>query len=548
MKVTPESVSLTSLRDTERRHIATILGSANFTDGRRMSRAGLVLGGLAVLLPAALYFNTLDHPFVYDDYGTVVGNRSIQDPTDVATLVRGNLFRSVLALSYSIDVGNWGLEPFGFHVTNIVLHMLNVALVFLLVSRAASDWRALDHGADLSRVAPAFVAGLTAVLFAAHPMMTQAVTYVSGRSEVLCGTWFLLGLLAMREGLVSRRARWIAVSLVALVLGLATKEVAAMLPAVALAYDRLLLGGSREARRRRLLRLHLPLVALMLLGAAARAGAYFFVEPPSAFVARPAPWVYFLTQLHVVWRYVFLLMAPVSQSIFHAVRVVTSPLDLLATAGALGLLAVGVFAVRVRSRAPLVTFGVVWFFLLLVPSSSVVPLQEVMSEHRVYLASVGFFTAVAAAMAWLFARVPAAGRLPRLAGVAAVMLVVASLSVLTVARNRVWADPVTLWRDAARKGPTMWAYFNLGNALREQGDCIRAVIAYRNAIRLNPRVVLPYPDLGACLVELGRLDEARRVLTAALELDPKLSATRDTLRVLDRMERGSDPGGSSPRR
>jgi tetratricopeptide (TPR) repeat protein len=103
---------------------------------------------------------------------------------------------------------------------------------------------------------------------------------------------------------------------------------------------------------------------------------------------------------------------------------------------------------------------------------------------------------------------------------------------------------VTLWRDAARKAPTTSAYFNLGNALRERGDCVRAIPAYKNAIRLTPSFVPSYPDLGACLIELGRLEEARRVLTAALELDPALAATHESLAALARVQGSPDTGST----
>ena len=497
------------------------------------SRLGFALGGSAVLLPALLYFNALPNPFVYDDYRTVVENLAVHHLADLGSLIRANLFRPVLALSYAIDAERWGLEPFGFHVTNVVLHTFNVALLFLFTWRAVEDSR---EGVADSRGHATAIAGLAAVLFAVHPMMTQAVGYVSGRSEVLCGTWFLLGLLAMRQGLASGRARWIVIACVALALGLATKEVAAMLPLVALVYDRVLLQGPPEARRRRLVMIHVPLLTLVVLAAAIRAATYLFLEARPTFVPRWTPWQYFLTQFHVVWRYVFLLVAPLWQSIFHSVRLVTSPFDLMTVTSAIGLLLSTVLAVRVRRHLPLLTFGMAWFLLLLVPSSSVIPLQELMSEHRVYLASAGFFIAVAAATSWMLARVPAAGAVPRLAVGVLLVLVVGTLSGLTVARNRVWASPAALWRDAARKGPTAWAYFNLGNALREDGDCVRAIPAYKSAIRLNPSFVPAYPDLGACLIELGRLEEARRVLTAALELDPALAATRESLAALARAQ------------
>lgn len=502
-----------------------------------MRRAGLAALALAVLLPPLLYLGILESAFVYDDYRTVVGNAAVETPTDLAAVFAANRFRPVLALTYALDAIAWGKDPLGFHVTNVVLHLLNVALLFLLARTAVIDWRRRDgDDGDAARTAPDLLAGLAALLFAVHPMMTQAVTYVSGRSELLCAAWVMLGVLALRQAVVGGRPWWVGLALLAFVLGLATKELAAMLPAVALLYDRLLLGGTPEARRRRLLYVHGPLLAVAAIAVVVRSAIYVFVQAPPAQTTRPEPWHYFLTQLQVVWRYVFLLLAPVGQSIFHAVYAVRNPLDIWTAAGATGILLACALALTVSARAPLVTFGVAWFFLLLIPSSSVVPLQEFMSEHRVYGASIGFFIAVAAGVAWLLARRPLAGRTARLAAAAAALMIVATLSGLTVLRNRVWATPVALWRDAVKKNPTMWTYFHLGNAHRENGDCQRAAAAYRNAVRLRPELLAPYPDLAACLIELGRLEEARQALTAGLRIDPSIEALQETMALLERIE------------
>ena len=135
----------------------------------------------AALLGGLVYLNALHNPFVYDDYHTVVANASITDLTNVRAIVLGALTRPIVNFSYAVDRAIWGPRPFGFHVTNVLLHMLNVVLLFQLARQLGKDTLA------------AFAA---AALFAVHPMMTEAVGYISGRSEVLCATFFLLALMA----------------------------------------------------------------------------------------------------------------------------------------------------------------------------------------------------------------------------------------------------------------------------------------------------------------------------------------------------------------
>ncbi len=144
----------------------------------------------AALLGGVVYLNALHNPFVYDDHHTVVQNPSIASVTDVRAVVLGAVTRPIVNFSYALDRAVWGAGPFGFHVTNVLLHMLNVVLLFQLA------WR-FEKG----RLLVAFAA---AMLLAVHPMMTEAVGYISGRSEVLCATFFMLAIMSGRRWLVGR--------------------------------------------------------------------------------------------------------------------------------------------------------------------------------------------------------------------------------------------------------------------------------------------------------------------------------------------------------
>jgi Tfp pilus assembly protein PilF len=481
---------------------------------------GLILGALTADLAVLVYLDALRNPFVYDDIVGVVRNVTLVDGGLLA-LMRENIFRPVVSLSLAFDHGLWGLRAPGYHITSVLLHALNTALLFALARRAVADWRARVSAPGLDGDVAATVA---AGLFAVHPLLSEAVGYVTGRGDVLAATFVLAALLALRAGVTSVRARVLGLAL--MVAGALTKEVAVVLPVVALAGDRLLLDGDAAARRRRLLAWHAPIFAVAGAAGLARTAGFFWVErSTTSGAAWPA---HVQTQLEVVWRYLALLVAPVGQSLVHDVPPPATPVDPRALGAALALFAAGALAWRARHRQPLVVFGGVWFLTFLAPAAAVA-LYEPMVERRVYLASAGVFLAVAAVAAAAWAR---AGRRARLAGVTVFALVVVVLGALTVARNLAWRDAETLWRDATRKAPGAWrAHAGLANALGEQGRCHEALPEYETALRLSPQPEV-LTNYGLCLAAERRVPEAKRAFERALELDPGYAMAHHNLGLL----------------
>ena len=502
-------------------------------ESKLQRHAPLLLCAGAVLIGLLVYLNALGNPFVFDDNYHLVDKPILRDLGNLPGILVKDRFRPVINVMYAVEYALWGLDPLGFHVVSLLLHLLNVVLLFLLSRRLLGDLRRRldDGGADADDPDPQRwdlpVAFSVAALLAAHPMMTEAAGYVSSRPEVLGATFFLLGFLAMRRGLQQRQWRWIVVGLVPLALGLGTKEHVAMLPFVMLAYDRLLLDQDTAAARTRLRWVHLPLTGLVLLAGVLRVVALVWVEYPDL----PRPILQnVMMQLSIVWRYIFLLVLPINQSVVHEVQPITTGIDPVAIAAGVALLAALVLAYLGRHRVPLVVFGVAWFFLLLAPSSSVVPLLEPMAEHRVYLASCGFFLAVGAGLSLLLLWVEARLAPPRLFVWGALCLVLAPLAAATVMRNRVWADPVTLWSDAVKKAPGVCApRYALGDAYRKRGNCAEAVQVYRQALSIQSDVIDVYINLGICLAKLNKLDEARRVFQNVLKMEPDNSQALNNL-------------------
>jgi tetratricopeptide (TPR) repeat protein len=225
-----------------------------------------------------------------------------------------------------------------------------------------------------------------------------------------------------------------------------------------------------------------------------------------------------LVAIHVASRYVSLVVLPISQTIVHAVYPLTSLADprLWTALGVLAVVVVAALAAGRRDRS--IPFGVAWFFVTLMPSSLLLILADrgqPMAEHRVYLATAGAFLALGAFVENL-ARQPLtmARRRIVLAGTAAVVVV---LTGLTVARNRVWADPVQLWGDASEKAPLTWgARYGLAEAYRAAGNQAAAVDAYQQAIALRPGLADAYLGLAGTWLDMGEPIKASETLRLAI--------------------------------
>jgi protein O-mannosyl-transferase len=479
-------------------------------------RTSLLASGFIASLALLVYLNGLQAPFVYDDHRTVVENTSIQELSDWRAIVLLQPLRPVLNFSFALDYALWGLNPVGYRLTNVLLHILNALLLFRVVVLSAADHERTrsDHssstpvglGTNGSVGRPEVVGLAAALLFAIHPMMTSAVTYVSGRSEVLCATFFLAAFLSARRGLVSEGRRWWVLSTIFWLLALATKEIAAMFPIVLLGYERFVLRLENE-RRRRAVQMLIALVSVAALAAVARVTAFTLVEYRGDVSFE---WRFLFVELNVIVQYLALMVMPEGQTIFHAVPM-SGPFDLRTLWSAAVIITLLVIAWRARARAGLVTFGVLWFLVLLVPSSVLVLLDraEPMAEHRVYLASCGLFLVAGAAVEWAFRHGTLKTRRTRLMLQAVMVIALLSLAGRSVLRNAVWSDPVGLWRESVAKAPDHWLpHLLLGEALHAAGRHDEAIAEYRRGIDLRPDQELAYQKLARAWLETGRASQA----------------------------------------
>jgi tetratricopeptide (TPR) repeat protein len=506
------------------------------SQGLRRHAAGL--GGV-LLLGLLAYSNALRGPFVFDDRQHVRDNPLLRDLGNyLASGVgyRAMPHRFLANLTFALNYRLGGLSVAGYHAVNVGVHLACAALLYALVVLALQAPRLSASALAPRSRAVAFAA---AALFVSHPLQTQAVTYVVQRATSLA-TLLYLGatVLYLRWRLLRAAGRpapaAYGLALLCAVAAMATKEIAVTLP-LALGLVEL---AFFDGPRRRLAALVPFAVAALLVPATwlvERGSATAVLAVAADHAARSerlAPLDYLRTEAAVVVTYLRLLVAPVGQNLDHdfpvyrsflAPRVVGS-LALVAAllGGAAWLHARAAGGGRARGLDPavrLVSVGVAWFFLALLPESSVIPIDDVINEHRVYLPSVGFFAAVAAGGALLAGRVRRADP-ARLTWLTALLLSVV-LAVATLRRNAVWADDVALWSDAAEKSPNkVRPLNNLAYALATARRHEEGVAVLRRAVSLDPKNPIVRNQLAAALLGLGRTAEAEPHLREAIRLDP----------------------------
>jgi protein O-mannosyl-transferase len=487
------------------------------------------LAGLAVVYSGLIYLNALNNPYVYDDNRTVLNNPSIADIKEFKNIVLRESMRPLVNYSYALDRAIWPSQPFGHHLTSVLLHMLNVLLVFQLAWVATEDYRAHAPPGPTRRIKATIVAFVTASLFGLHPMMTEAVGYISGRSEVLYSAFFLLALLACRCWMRGEGRHWLALSAVLWVGALMSKEVAVFWPVAASLYDHYVIGGDEASWRRRFRWVYLPMLGLTIAAGVARMAILLLVENPGQ---THVYWRFLLVEIVVAFRYFWLLVAPYGQSIFHEVQDIHSIFDIGLILAFAWLVAWFALAWRLRRANALCAVGLAWFQLLLVPSTVLVLLDlgEPMAEHRVYLASAGLFLAIGAGIGWMWAFLDTRTQVARIVLRAVLAVWLTALGGLTVLRNDVWGNRVRLWLDAVDKSPDVWVpHLLLGEALHDAGSPEEALAEYRMAVRLRPGEPAPYMKLGLCLAEMRKLDEAAEAFRQLERLQPGSPIARNGL-------------------
>ncbi len=507
---------------------------------------------LLLSLTAGLYSWTTDFPMVFDDYTYLIDNPVFQAPDKFSYLSNFEEFatrparmgsdpdyavnfilRPVAYASFALNHAFDGYKPHWYRVLNILIHALNSVLIYALLHtllrRSASP---------LSRGSLVFIPATTALLFAAHPLAIESVTYVIQRFTSLAAffsllclwLWFVSFSFKSRAALYALRTG----AVVALLLAMQTKECSVAVPFMAVLIDWLVLrSGLRRALFRALpLLLCAPLIpALVILTATAQNGGSFDMGASMNIVnSRDEPlnhWHYIVTQFTVLVHYLRLMIWPFGLNLdpqWPKYESLWQGPVLMALGVLLGLVAASGWLFRRFRHDVRLAFGFVftlWYFITIAASSGLVPLPDMVAEHRSYLPSIGIFVLVGCLLDCLRGLLPSHAAWQRTLAPAALVLVITTLLCWrTTDRNTVWSTSETLWKDTVAKSPGKFrTWGNLGTAYSMNGKDEKAVECYRNALKIEPRFQNGILNLSNSLLRLNRPKESLDTTLELIKLD-----------------------------
>jgi len=502
------------------------------------------------LLAIALYLNSLRNPFHFDDIPSIVENPYIRDLKDIPLFLKGlevrtNWFRVLPTLSFAINYHYHGLNVFGYHLVNLILHILSGILVYFISRNLFALGLKKSGPLDPWNKRIDLLSLLTAAIFISHPIQVNTVTYVVERNEGLASLFYLIGLFLFMKGSFSKgllKVLSFSGAIVTFLFAILSKEISFTLPIVLILFDLLFVCKNRQMIKKRLL-VYLGVSILLILSLLffVRGGIFTLLFR----TAHPwTPWENLLTQSNVIIQYFKLLLLPLPRwlNVDHDFQVSRSFFEYPTILSVSVILLLLIFAGILIKKNRSVSFSIFCFFIVLSPTSSIIPIWDIMVEYRLYLPL--FFYAFVLTSGLHYLNNLFAQHWSKRSGQVIVLgvsiLILGFYSITTIERNRIFKDGLTLWTDAAKKSPNkMRVHHNLGRAYWGKGRIDEAIREGEIALRLsadldikeNVKYVLNL--LGGAYFLKGESDKALRILQRAIEIDPNFATSYYNVSCID---------------
>lgn len=508
------------------------------TSPNRMKWIAIVAIPLLVL---AVYHRTFTYPFHFDGQVKIKSNEVYQ------TLGWKNFPRtprSLVGLTWRLNYQADGGTLVGYHIVNTSIHIVASLLLFGFIYQTLR----LPEIPDRYRDHATLLAVAVALLWAVHPLQTQSVTYIVQRYESLMGMFFLLSLFCFVRGFTSKnQVAWYLGSVLACIASALSKEVAVVIPLVVLWYDRVFLAQSWSDLIRNRWPVYLGLFASWLIlaqlalvpldnhnenGTVLVHELDFSAEEPIRTLVGPKEYLY--SQAHAIPFYLQLTILPMGQSLDHSWRATYS----LAEAIWPGVIVVAALGLTVWCifRAPRWSFVGACFFLILAPTSSILPIQDIVFEHRMYLPLAAVLTLIVFGIYEGLRRTEpeqSSGSSHLSAAQSLMVLLVILVAVyggVSIARNEVYRDADSMWHDVLAKNPNNpRAYHGIAHAYIMQGDWAKAIPYLEKTIELHPEYRFQggyaerFMNGAKKAIEMDDADMALQMLDMTIKMDPQVA-------------------------
>jgi Flp pilus assembly protein TadD len=504
--------------------------------GNASPRAWIIAALLAFSI-GTVYGPALNVPFIFDDIDTIIRNESIttiqplfgtkakpgplNPPPNIPTAAR-----PLVNLSFALNYQFGQLNPVGYHAVNAAIHFLSAMLLWAIVRRTLC----LPHFAGRFAAVASWLALAIALIWALHPLQTEAVIYATQRTELMMALFYLATLYCSLRYWASydlplQRTAWLALATIACLAGMASKEVMVSAPLIVLLFDRAFVSGSLVSALRKSWPLYIALAAtwILLLGLAAGSPH----SSAAGFKLASSVYAWWFTQAKITWLYFKLAIWPNPLLIHYKLPLVTTPLEACLYVVPLLLLGWGTFVLLWRNHP--VGFLGTWIFAILSPTFVIPVVTEMAAERRMYLplaALVVLFVVGGYELARSIAGRRTSGResasTARPAAIAISALVIAIACGLVGARRlQAYQEPLELWQQVLRSQPqNETAHLAIGKYFDNAGDSASAITHFREAVRLEPQLAQARFNLGVVLIRTNAYNEAAAQFTAGAELSP----------------------------
>ena len=501
-----------------------------------------------LLIGVAIYSNTLHSPFVFDDGPSITRNPTIKNLENFfgnSTGYDKYPTRFIGYLTFALNYAVGAFDPFGYHILNLTIHIINSLLVYSFV---LITFRTPFMKKSSSEATAREVSLISGMLFLVHPVQTEAVTFIVQRLTSLATTFYLLSLIFYIKSRIQYISRsnnsenkfllYLVFSLIFCLIAMKTKEISFTLPFIILIFECFFFDGPFMRRACFLLPflLSLLVIPLSLIDVRAPVGKVLSdIGTATRLQTDVSRGEYFLTQLSVIVTYIRLLILPINQNLDYDYPIYRSLFDsrILFCAGFLLFLFGIALWFYFRSARPLsasfrvVSFGIFWFFVTLSIESSLVPIVDIIFEHRIYLPAIGAFISLSVAASVI------SRKWNNKAWTLVLILIMATFSVATYNRNMIWRDDLLLWSDNVKKSPGKGRpHYNLGNSYYLRGMTNKAIQEFQEAIQVDSGYADAYLNLGVAYASIGEEEKAIASLRKAVELKPGDSESHYNLGLL----------------
>ena len=488
------------------------------------------------LISLALYYNSLSNGFVFDDYAVIVENKHIKDLgnslpaflNDSYFKIAGgeSSYRPIPTFSYFLIHSLAGLDPFYYHLSSVLLHTLNVLLVYFLFHLLLGD---------------PFKALLGGLLFASHPVLTEAVDCIAFNEDLFAAFFFLLAfILYIKRFEKSAKGTAFYLSLFFFFCGLLSKEMAITLPVVILLHDLTFETVEEQAWSAKNVLSTIKNRWPAYLGYAAV--SLFYLSLRFYIITKPGEGIKphfgdltdrLLFLPNHIFRFIKLAVAPYDLNVEHVYSYPSSLFEVNHLAGFMIPVGLAVFSFILFRRFKEIFFGIWWFIITLVPVYNLIQIFNPIAERYMYIPLIGFCLVVPIVLYGIFSRAFSRTRTVKMVTLSMVLVIAVVYSNMTLARNRDWKDGLTLWSKTVQQSPDSGVAFgSLGRAYQEQGLLDEAIVQYRMAVKLMPKHFKAYYNLAVVYDQKGDYKKAVENLKTAISINPNFANAHYNLALL----------------